>query len=150
MAQIRHHAIAEGTKAEAFAIIDDYRTVPEWMFGLTEFRPLTELDRGLGATYASVMKIGPKSLKSTLEVIEHVPDEVICLKSTDGVDVTTRWAFSDGAEAGTVRVDVEFDYSLGGGLAGRALSAVVEPVVGQAVKQTERELTRRIQAQARR
>ncbi|MFT4086115.1 MAG: SRPBCC family protein [Gordonia sp. (in: high G+C Gram-positive bacteria)] len=142
MTQIRHHVTANGSIEDAFDLVNDYRMIPKWMFGITSFTPITDVTRGLGATFESAMKIGPKSLKSTMEVVEYVEGEVVCLKAVRGVDVTTRWAFSESDEEGKIRVDVDFDYSLGGGLAGRALSAVVEPVVGQAIKQTERDLTK--------
>lgn len=134
-----HRTVTTGASREhVFAYIDDYRNVPRWMFGVTEFTPVTEQVSGLGAVYDAVMKIGPKHLKSTLKVTEWVESEVVVLTSIAGFDVQTGWRFS--SDGGQTVVDAHFDYHLPGGLAGRALGALIEPVVGQAVKQTEQAL----------
>lgn len=136
MPGVRHEVTTASPRAQVFAYVDDYRNVPEWMFGVTEFTAVTEQTSGLGATYEACMKIGPKNLKSTLRVTEWVENEVLVLTSIAGFDVQTGWRFADGDDGATV-VDVNFDYTLPGGLAGRALGAIIEPVVGQAVRQTE-------------
>lgn len=132
-----HHTVrTQVPRSDVFAYVDDPANVPRWMFGVTEFEPQGTRDRGLGAVYDAVMKIGPKALRSTLEVTQWTEGEELILSSIDGFDVTTRWRFADGDDGSTV-VDVHFDYNLPGGLAGRALGALIEPVVGQAVRQTE-------------
>ncbi|WP_347955918.1 SRPBCC family protein [Gordonia aichiensis] len=136
MPGVRQTVSTVTSRERVFAYVDDYRNVPGWMFGVTEFMPTTEQTSGLGATYAACMKIGPKALKSTLQVTEWVENEVVVLSSIAGFDVETGWRFADGPDGATV-VDVNFDYRLPGGLAGRALGAIIEPVVGQAVRQTE-------------
>ncbi|EGD56970.1 SRPBCC family protein [Gordonia neofelifaecis] len=136
MPGVRQTVTTEAPRDRVFAYVDDYRHVPSWMFGVTKFTPVTEQTSGLGATYEASMKIGPKNLKSTLRVTEWVENETVVLTSIAGFDVQTGWRFADGDDGRTV-VDAYFDYRLPGGLAGRALGAIIEPVVGQAVKQTE-------------
>lgn len=147
MGLIRHTAIVTRDREVAFAYVNAHETIPDWMFGVTRFDPLTEQTIGLGATFAATMKIGPKSLNTTLRVTEWVADEVIRLDSIEGLDVMTAWRFSDIIGGGT-EADVEFAYNLPGGLAGRALAAIIEPVVGQAIRQTESKLTAQIEALA--
>lgn len=136
MPGVRQTVTTEALRHTVFAYVDDYRSVPDWMFGVTRFTPITDQVSGLGATYEACMKIGPKSLRSTLRVTEWVENEIVVLSSIAGFDVETGWRFADGDHGLTV-VDVNFDYRLPGGLAGRALGSLIEPVVGQAVKQTE-------------
>ena len=136
MPGVRQTLTTEALRHAVFAYVEDYRSVPDWMFGVTHFRPVTDHVSGLGATYDACMKIGPKSLKSTLRVTEWVENEIVVLRSIAGFDVETGWRFTDG-EGGLTVVDVNFDYRLPGGLAGRALGSLIEPVVGQAVKHTE-------------
>ncbi|ALG86908.1 SRPBCC family protein [Gordonia phthalatica] len=146
MPGVRQTVTTGAPREHVFAYVDDYRNVPDWMFGVTKFTPITEQTSGLGATYDAIMKIGPKNLKSTLKVTEWVENEVVVLSSIDGFDVETGWRFS--SDGDQTLVDVNFDYNLPGGLAGRALGALIEPVVGQAVKQTEQALRAAVETSA--
>ncbi|QRY61104.1 SRPBCC family protein [Gordonia sp. PDNC005] len=136
MPGVRQTVTTHSPREQVFAYVDDYRNVPDWMFGVTRFTPVTDQTCGLGATYQATMKIGPKNLDSTLRVTEWEEGRVLVLTSIAGFDVQTGWRFADGDD-GTTVVDVNFDYELPGGIAGRVLGAIIEPVVGQAVKQTE-------------
>lgn len=145
MPVIEHAAVAHTTRERAFAYVDDYRTVPQWMFGIRSFEPVGDITRGLGATYAAEMQIGPKTLRSMLRVTEWIENETLTLSSVEGFSTTSTWSFADTDDGGT-RLDVEFAYTFPGGLAGRALGALVEPVVGQAIRYTETTLRRELQA----
>ncbi len=147
MPGVRHTVTTPTPREEVFAYVDDYRNVPEWMFGVTRFTPVTEQTSGVGATYDATMRIGPKNLKSTLRVTEWEEGRVLVLTSIAGFDVQTGWRFADGDD-GTTAVDVNFDYELPGGLAGRALGAIIEPVVGQAIKQTENALRAAVESES--
>ncbi|GAA4677292.1 SRPBCC family protein [Gordonia humi] len=136
MPGVHHTVTTHAPREKVFAYVDDPENVPEWMFGVTKFAPRGGRSRGLGAVYDATMKIGPKALDSTLEVTLWTQDSELILSSIAGFDVTTRWRFSDGDD-GSTTVDVHFDYNLPGGLAGRALAKIIEPIVGQAVRQTE-------------
>lgn len=139
MPVIEHSAAADIPRERAFAYVDDYRTVPSWMFGIRSFEPLGDISHGLGATFAAEMQIGPKTLRSTVEVTEWTENESLTLSSVDGLSTTSTWSFADTEDGGT-RLDVKFAYSFPGGLAGRALGMIVEPVVGQAIRHTEASL----------
>ncbi len=141
MPLIEHSAVAEVLRTRAFAYVDDYRTVSTWMFGIRSFQPVSDIVRGLGATYAAEMQIGPKTLRSTLRVTEWIENETLTLSSIEGFSTQSTWSFSD-ADGGGTRLDVEFAYKFPGGFAGRALGAMVEPVVGQAIRQTDSSLRR--------
>ncbi|MFT4044467.1 MAG: SRPBCC family protein [Gordonia sp. (in: high G+C Gram-positive bacteria)] len=138
MAGIRESFVVEVPRAHVFAYINDYANVPKYMFGVSRFEPTTEQTSGLGAVFDSAMTIGPKTFGSTVEITEWEQDEVIRLESIAGFSVTTVWRFADDGDA-TV-LDAEFDYRLPGGLGGRALKAIIEPFVGQAIKQTKENL----------
>lgn len=140
MTQVRHEVRVSIARERVFAYVNDYRTVPDWMFGVNKFNPLTEQTSGAGSTFDATMKLGPKSLHTTLKCTEWVENEQITLDAIDGFDVSMSWAFAD-AGADTL-VTVEFDYTLPGGLAGRALGAVIEPAISGIIKHTEAELIR--------
>lgn len=145
MPVIEHSAVSHTPRAHAFAYVDDYRTVPKWMFGIRRFEPIGDISHGLGAVFAAEMQIGPKTLKSTLKVTEWTLNESLTLSSVDGISTTSTWSFVD-EEDGVTRLNVNFAYSLPGGIAGKVLSALVEPVVGQAIRYTEGSLRKQLEA----
>jgi uncharacterized membrane protein len=136
MIHVRHSAVAAVPIDVAFTYIDDYRTVPDWMFGVSDFRPIGGFDQGLGSTFDASIHIGPTTLRSRLEVTAWEKDRVITLASLDGAANSSTWTFvalgPDKTELG-----VDFAYKLPGGLAGKALGLIVEPFVETAVKNTE-------------
>lgn len=135
MGVVRHSSEVKATRERAFAYVNDHRHVPDWMFGVKKFEPVSETTYGLGATFDVVMNVGPKALKATLEVTEFVENEIVRLESINGFSAATVWRFADSGD-GTA-VEAELSYDLPGGIAGRALGAIIEPVVGQAVRHTD-------------
>lgn len=143
MIHVRHSAIATIPLEVAFAYVDDHRTVPEWMFGVSRFEPVGTQVSGLGAVFDATMQIGPKNLGSRLEVVEWERDRVIVLSSVSGFRTSSSWNFTNLGD-GRSQLDVDFGYELPGGLAGRAMGLLIEPVVGTAVRQTEQALRTRL------
>ena len=138
MPQVSHTSVIDVGREQVFAYINDHANVPKFMFGITTFDALTEQTEGKGSRFVVAMNVGPKTLKSTVETVDWVENELIDLKSIEGFVANTTWRFAD-ADGGT-KVDVLFSYELPGGLAGRALGVILEPFIGQAVKQTESNL----------
>ncbi|RPA10190.1 SRPBCC family protein [Gordonia sp. OPL2] len=142
MGTIRQRSAVEVPREQVFAYVNDYQNVPKFMFGVTRFAPTSEKTSGLGSTFDVAMDLGPKTLKSTVETVEWVENEFIRLESVKGFSANTTWRFADDGD-GTA-VAVEFEYTLPGGIAGRALGAVIEPLLGQAIRQTEANLTKQV------
>lgn len=147
MHEIKRSATMEISREAAFAYLDDYRNVPDWMFGISTFEPRTDTTSGLGSVYAAAMQIGPKTLRSVVEVTDWVEGRSLTLTSVDGISNSSTWTFADEG-AGITRLDVVFRYSLPGGIGGKLLGAVVEPVVGQAIRYTESTLRAKLAASA--
>ncbi len=147
MTTINHTATASVPLSTAFAHVADYRTVPQWFFGISRFVPQGEKDYGLGATYDSAVKIGPKELGSVVEVTEFEEDRLITLTSIAGFRTASRWNFR-AVDEDTTELAVEFTYELPGGLAGKALGRIIEPFAAQAVKHSEAALRRDLEGAA--
>lgn len=147
MTTINHTATASVPVSAAFAHVADYRTVPQWFFGISRFVPKGEKDYGLGATYDSAVKIGPKEITSVVEVVEFEEDRLITLKSIEGFRTTSRWRFRTLDDTST-ELSVEFTYELPGGLAGKALGMIIEPFAAQAVKASEAALRKDLEGSA--
>ncbi|MGV9710877.1 SRPBCC family protein [Gordonia sp. NPDC003424] len=144
MAKVQHKAVVDAPRDIAFGYVNEYPNVPRFMFGISRFDPMTQHTEGLGSRFSAEMVIGPKSLKAVVETTVWVENERIHLDAVDGFAASTRWCFAD-VDGGT-EIDVEFDYKLPGGLAGRALGVLLEPFVGQAIRHTEHNLSTQIRA----
>lgn len=135
MGMVRHTSEVSAPRDRAFAYVNDHEHVPDWMFGVKRFEPVSEVTYGLGSSFNVVMNVGPKALSATVEVTEFVENELVRLESVKGLAAATLWRFDD-TDNGT-NVSVEFSYELPGGIAGRALGAVIEPFAGQAIRHTD-------------
>lgn len=128
----------------AFAYISDYTTTADWLYGLAEFKPLTENTRGLGAKFDGTIKLGA-SLQSLLEVVEFEEGRLMKLDSYKGIKNASRWEVTPTGE-GSCKVSATWDYDLGGGIAGKALGKVVEPFVKIAAGASTKALKEQIEA----
>ncbi|MFD4294254.1 SRPBCC family protein [Rhodococcus sp. NPDC058532] len=147
MAHIHRTAVAKVNVGAGFAYVDDYRNVPDWMFGVTRFEPVGSQTHGLGATFDATMQLGPKALNSRVRITEWEQDRLIRLESVDGISNGSTWRFSPTPD-GNTELSVDFDYTLPGGLLGKALAKIVEPIVGTAIAHTEATLRARTEALA--
>jgi uncharacterized membrane protein len=133
---IHHEGSAQAPLDVAFAFVDDYTQTPGWMFGLTEFNPVGAQTQGQGAVFNLTFTVPPVKLHSTVKIIEWVRDDRIRMQSTEGFVNRSLWRFHAVGETET-RIVVDFTYELPGGLAGKALGKLLEPIVGVAIRQSE-------------
>lgn len=127
MGNIEISKVISAPVGEVFGYIDDYKNTTRYMEGLTEWKPTTKIVHGKGAYFRVAMKAGPKSLGSTVEIIEWTKNKAIAWESMEGFEQTGRWSFAkhkDGTE-----VTFEMSFSFGGGMAGKMLAKVSEPIV---------------------
>jgi uncharacterized membrane protein len=128
----------------AFAYLSDYTKIADWLYGLSELKPLTEQTRGVGAKFDGTIKLGAK-LQSLLEVIEFEEGRLMVLDSYKGIKNKSRWEVTpNGATSCTIKVTWEYD--LGAGIAGKALGKVVEPVVKIAAGSSTKSLKDKLEA----
>lgn len=142
MGKIHRTAIARVPVEAGFTYVDDYRNVPAWMFGVTKFTPIGAQTQGLGATFDATMQLGPKALHSKVRITQWEENRLITLESVDGISNRSSWRFAPTVD-GHTELTVDFDYALPGGIIGKALSKIVEPIVGTAIKYTESTLRAR-------
>ena len=124
--------------ATTFDYVADSANTPKWFYGIKKFVPITEVTRGLGARFEAEVHMGA-TLKSTIECVEYVENEIFTIDSIKGIQNKSRWTFAEGAGGGT-DINVEFTYHLGSGITGAALSKLVEPFVAITVKHTTNSL----------
>ncbi len=144
MVDIHHASTAKAPVDVVFAYMDDHRNVPEWMFGVSKFEPIGEKDSGVGAVFDGSIKLGPKTLHSTVECTEWEQDRVIGMKSIKGFVNWSTWRFNRIDDV-TTELAVDFTYVLPGGMAGRALGKIIEPFITIAIRHTEQRLREKVE-----
>ncbi|MDH3008545.1 SRPBCC family protein [Gordonia alkanivorans] len=144
MGVVRHQAVVGAPRGKVFEYVGGYQNVPEYLMGVTRFEPRTEQTQGLGSVFELSIDVGPKKLKSVVECTRYVVDELIELKAIEGFQADTTWRFLD-ADTGT-ELQVEFSYTLPGGIAGRVLGGIVGPFAAQAIKHTESTIVKNVAA----
>ncbi|MGW4768880.1 SRPBCC family protein [Nocardia sp. NPDC004278] len=127
----------------AFAYVNDYRNLSRFITEVHDFTPRTEQVEGVGATFDGVIKLGPASLHSRLEVVRWEENFAIAVKSIKGFEIESTFLFHDkGPDLCTV--DAIVDYRVPGGIAGKVLGKTIEPFVKIAVKHSTHNLTTQI------
>lgn len=144
MVDIHHEGIAEAPLSVAYAYVDDPDNVPTWMFGISTFTPVDPATpRGLGAVYDASFQVKPVKLSSRVEITGWEQDALIELTSIKGFKNSSTWRFeADGPER--TKLSVTFSYELPGGIAGKAMGKVIEPVIALTVKQSDANLRKHI------
>ena len=130
--------------AIAFEYVDDYRNVPQWLFGIHEFTPVGPRDRGLDAVFDVSVHLGVH-VKTRIKVTDYVEQRVIEFDSIKGFKVRSRWTF-EAVDENTTMVTAEVTFNLPFGPAGKAMGKVMEPMVTKAVQHSSHELVRRVEA----
>ena len=144
MVDIHHEGICAAPVDVAFAYVDEYRNATDWMFGLARFEPAGEQVQGKGAVFDATFQVKPVKLHSTIEVTDWKQDALIAFESVKGFRNWSTWRFAaDGPDRTTI--SVVFSYELPGGLAGKALGRVFEPVMMLSLRHSDEALRREIE-----
>ncbi|MEU7137868.1 SRPBCC family protein [Nocardia sp. NPDC046473] len=128
----------------AFRYVADYRHTVRYLYGLSKFEPVTELDRGLGATFDGKLRLGPVAMSSRMKIVDWAEPAVLRWKSIRGVDTCFTFRFS-ALEQRRSRVELSIETNLFG-LAGSAMAKAIAPLVDSAAEQTGTKLAEQIAA----
>lgn len=128
----------------AFAYVDNYVFVPDWLFGVSRFEPVGDCHRGLDAVFETSIPIGPWQYTFDTRITEYRRDVVIALS---GRGIGTQTFRFDPLGCGRSILTMEIDYdppwfvagklakTLGAGKLAKALGA-------KAIRRTESRLRR--------
>ena len=116
-------------------VVWDYISDPanylEFMEGLTRWDVAGATERGLGARYRMLLRIGSAEVGGLIEIVESRPPGDLAWSSVTGIDQRGRWRLRERSERST-QVTFRFAYGVaGGGLAG----IVAERVAARPLRQ---------------
>lgn len=143
MTEVRFVATCNAPLDVTFEYLDNYRNVTEYWHGMASYRPVGALDHGPGSIYEAVSKIGPSTLKSTIETVEWEHNVRIAYKSVAGMDSSTTFDFA-AVDASHSTVEFRIEFRLPGGIAGKAIEKSLEPFVATAARNTAANISQRV------
>lgn len=149
MQHLTHTARIEQPIETCFRYVDTHENVPKWLYGVSEFRPIGQPERGLGTMVAISVKIGPVALRGRGTVCDYVENEIIAVRA-DLVSVTVVlvWMFRADS-SGATEITADISYQTAPGMAGRAVAKLVERVAVPAMTSSERALRKQLLTETR-
>jgi uncharacterized membrane protein len=105
-------------------VVWDYVTDPgnylDFMEGLTRWDVAGSIERGLGARYRMLLRVGAAEVGGLVEVVEWSPERDMAWSSVTGVDQRGRWRLR---QAGDGRISLSFRFAYG--VAGGGIPALI-------------------------
>jgi uncharacterized membrane protein len=130
---------------EVWAFIVDPSRYLHFMQGVTRWEVCSENDRGLGARYRTLMRVGSAEVGGLVEVVEYDEGRDLAWNSVTGVDQRGRWRLRD---RGLGRTHVEFRLSYGvagSGLLGWLSERLSAPTVSDNLRRSLQQLKRAVE-----
>jgi ribosome-associated toxin RatA of RatAB toxin-antitoxin module len=127
MIRLQRGLLIERDPEAVFELLSDPAGYPEFMTGLTRWRPLSRKKRGTGARFRVLMQVGSIEAGGIVKVVRWEENRLIEWTSERGVHQTGRWGLHPVASGTEVKLTLQFDVS--GGVIGR----LVERLAGRMV-----------------
>lgn len=127
----------------------DYVTDPanyfEFMEGVTRWEVEGRPDRGLGARYRVLIRVGSADVGGLIEVVEWHPEGDMAWSSVTGIDQRGRWRLRERPD-GRTRVTFRFAYGVaGGGITGILAERVASVPLGRRFRRSLENVRERLE-----
>jgi len=121
------HERIEASAPTLFDCVADYAVAPLFIEGLHRLTPVSSSTSGEGARFDAVMRVGPRTFRTTIEITAYEEGRLVTWASTSGqAQVLTFELVPDGK---ATKVALEISYEKPGGLTGVLTAPVVEETV---------------------
>lgn len=127
--RVEQSVTVDAPRATVWDFVTDPGNYLEVMDGLTRWEVAGDQDRGLGARYRMLLRVGSADVGGLIEVVEWHPIGDMAWSSVTGIDQRGRWRLRELSE-GRTRVTFRFAYGVaGGGIAGLIAERVAAPAL---------------------
>jgi uncharacterized membrane protein len=119
-----------------------------FMSGITRWEVVSEQDRGCGARYRSLMRVGSAEVGGLIEVVEFTPNRDFAWTSVTGLDQRGRWRLRERrrGDAAVTRVELRLSYGVAGsGVFGWIAEHVAAPTVRGNLRRSLQQLKRQVE-----
>jgi uncharacterized membrane protein len=129
------------------ALVWEFVTDParylHFMSGITRWEVTTEQDRGLGARYRTLMRVGSAEVGGLVEIVECDERRDLAWTSVTGIDQRGRWRLRELGTGARTRVELRIQYGVAGsGIFGWLAEQVAAPAVRENLRRSLQELRR--------
>jgi uncharacterized membrane protein len=115
------------------------------MDGITRWEVAGERDRGLGARYRMLMRVGSAEIGGLVEIVEWSEARELAWHSVTGIDQRGRWRLRE-PQPGRTHAELRLAYGVAGaGLAGWIAERVAEPIVRGHLRRSLTQLKRQVE-----
>ena len=128
-------------------LVWDFITDPtrylHFMNGVTRWEVASEQERGCGARYRMLMRVGSAEVGGLVEIVEHEESRDLAWTSVTGVDQRGRWRLRERAGGTRTHVELRMQYGVAGaGVLGWLAEQIAAPTVRENLRRSLRELKR--------
>jgi uncharacterized membrane protein len=114
-----------------------------FMNGITRWEVTSEQDRGLGARYRTLMRVGSAEVGGLVEIVECDELRDLAWTSVTGIDQRGRWRLREHASGERTTVELRMQYGVAGaGVVGWLAEQVAAPAVRENLRRSLQELRR--------
>ena len=130
--------------ALVWELVTDPARYLHFMSGVTRWSVEGDQERGLGARYRMLMRVGSAEVGGLIEVVEFDAERDLAWHSVTGIDQRGRWRVRE--HGAVTRVELRWQYGVaGGGIFGWLSELVGAPIVRGNVKRTLTQLKRAVE-----
>jgi len=112
-----------------FDLLSDPGRFPEFFVGITRWERCSAKERGLGAEYRLLMRVGSIEAGGVVRVTDWQAPLTIAWRSERGIDQHGRWTVT-ARDDGETDLALEIAYDLAGGPVGRLVEQIVARILG--------------------
>jgi uncharacterized membrane protein len=124
------------TPGQVWEHLTDPDNVLQFSSGLTRWELAGDVDRGLGARYRMLIRIGAADVGGLIEFVEWKPERDLAWSSVTGLDQRGRWRLR-ALPGGRTRVELRYAYGVAGsGIAGLIAERVAAPGLRRHMRRT--------------
>jgi len=125
-----------------WSFVTDPTRYLHFMSGVTRWEVVSEHDRGMGARYRTLMRVGSAEVGGLVETVEYDEFRDLAWTSVTGLDQRGRWRLR-ARDGGRTRVELRLSYGVAGsGVVGWIAEQVAAPTVRENLRHSLAELKR--------
>jgi len=112
--RVQQSVTVNAARAAVWDFVTDPANYCDFLEGTTRWEVVSDEDRGLGARYRMLLKVGSAEVGGLIEVVEWSPPADMAWSSVTGIDQRGRWMLRE-ASGDRTRLTFRFAYGVAGG-----------------------------------
>ena len=131
--------------ALVWELVTDPARYLHFMSGVTRWSVEGDQERGLGARYRMLLRVGSAEVGGLIEIVEHKPERDLAWNSVTGVDQRGRWRIRE-RDGGGSKVELRLQYGVAGsGVFGWVAEHLAARTVRDHLQRSLRQLKRQVE-----